>query len=114
MPYILNGEMVSLNSEPRLKDGTMFVPLRAVTQALGGSADYEPSTHSAILYMNDQIITFSVGSTSVSINGTSQSLQAAPFVEEGETWVPVRFFEGVLGYKLNADSQNGIVELSAS
>lgn len=113
MPYILNGNSVDLG-EPRLQDGTLFVPLRKVAQALGGSADYEPSTNTAILYLNDQIATFSVGESSVSLNGSSVAIQAAPFVEDGETWVPVRFFEGVLGYKLNADPQNSIVELSAS
>lgn len=113
MPYILNGESVDMG-EPRLDNGTLFVPLRKMAQALGGSADYEPSTNSAILYLNDQIVTFTNGQNSVSLNGASVPLQAAAFVEDGETWVPVRFFEGVMGYKLNADPQNGIVELSAS
>jgi len=38
------------------------------------------------------------------------TLQAAPFIEDGETWVPVRLFEK-LGYALTADPQNGIVDL---
>jgi hypothetical protein len=113
MPYILNGETADIG-EPRLQDGTMFVPLRKLAQALGGSADYEPSTHSAILYLNDQIVTFTNGQNNVSLNGSEVTLQAAPFAEEGETWVPVRFFESVMGYKLSADPTNSIVELSAS
>ncbi len=111
MPYILNGEAVELG-EPRLENGTMFVPLRKLAQALGGSADYEPSTNTAILYLNDQIVSFTNGQNNVSLNGSNVSLQAAPFVEDGETWVPVRFFESVMGYKLNADPQNSIVELT--
>ncbi len=112
MPYILNGEMVEL-SGPRLENGTMFVPLRKFAQALGGNADYEPSTHTAILYLNDQIVSFTNGQSSVSLNGSDVPLQAAPFTEEGETWVPVRFFESVMGYKLSADSQSQIVELTS-
>lgn len=114
MPYILNGEMAEIDGEPRVQDGAMFVPLRKLTAALGGNVDFEPTTGTAILYMNDQIATFSNGQKSVNLNGNDVAINAAPFVEDGETWVPVRFFEGVMGYKMSADPQNGIVELSAS
>ena len=106
--------MVSIEGEPRLQNGTMFVPLRKVAQALGGTADYEPSTGTAILYLNDQIATFTSGQSSVNFNGTQMALTGETFVEDGETWVPVRFFQSTLGYTMNADPQNGIVELSAS
>lgn len=106
--------MVSIEGEPRLQNGTLFVPLRKVAQGLGGTADYEPSTGTAILYLNDQIATFTNGTSSVNLNGTEMALSGETFAEDGETWVPVRFFESTLGYKMNADAQNGIVELSAS
>ncbi|BCM89854.1 hypothetical protein IAD21_01702 [Abditibacteriota bacterium] len=112
MPYILNGDMVDIDGEPRLESGTLFVPLRKVASALGASVDFEPSTKTAILYMNDQIATFTDGKKSVDLNGSDTPLTGTPFVESGETWVPVRFFESALGYKLSADPQNGIVELS--
>jgi len=112
MPYIFNGDMVEIDGEPRLEGGTMFVPLRKVASSLGATVDFEPSSGTAILYINDQIATFTNGQASVNLNGSDVKLSAAPFVESGETWVPVRFFESALGYKLNADPQNGIVELS--
>jgi len=112
MPYILNGDMVEIDGEPRLESGTLFVPLRKVASALGANVDFDPSSGTAILYINDQIATFTNGKKSVNLNGSEVSLSAEPFVESGETWVPVRFFESALGYKLNADPQNGIVELS--
>ncbi len=112
MPYILNGQMAEISSEPRVQDGAMFVPLRKVAQALGASVDFEPSTGTAILYIAGQIATFSNGQKSVNLNGSDVALNGAPFVEEGETWVPVRFFESALGFTMNADPQNGIVDLS--
>jgi len=112
MPYILNGDMVDIDGEPRLENGTLFIPLRKVASALGATVDFEPSTGTAILYMNDQIATFTNGKKSVNLNGSETQLSGEPFVENGETWVPVRFFESALGFKLNADPQNGIVELS--
>ena len=112
MPYILNGEMAAIDGEPRLEDGVLFVPLRKLAGSLGATVDFEPSTGTAILYISDQIATFTNGEKSVNLNGSEVPLSGAPFVESGETWVPVRFFESALGYKLSADPQNGIVELS--
>jgi len=111
MPYILNGETLDINSEPRLQDGVLFVPLRKLATALGANVDFEPTTGTAILYISDQIATFTNDQKSVDLNGSEVPLNGAPFVESGETWVPVRFFQ-TLGYKLDADPQNGIVDLS--
>ncbi len=113
MPYIVNGQMAEISGEPRVQDGAMFVPLRKIAGALGATVDFEPSTGTAILYMNDQIATFTNGQSSVNLNGSDVAINGAPFVEEGETWVPVRFFESVMGLTMSADPQNGIVELSA-
>lgn len=112
MPYMLNGELVSVASEPRLHDGTLWVPLRKLGHALGGTVDWEPTTGVAILYLNDHIATFQNGAASVNFDGQDMALQAAPYVEDGETWVPVRLFESVFGYSLDADPQNGIVNLT--
>ena len=112
MPYMLNGEMLSVATEPKVMDGTMFVPLRKLAVALGGSADYEPTNGVAIMYLGEDIVTFTRDSNMVDVNGTQSQLQTAPVVEDGETWVPVRFFEGALGYYLTADPQNGIVDLN--
>lgn len=112
MPYIFNGDMLNIESEPRVENGTMFVPLRKIASALGATVDFEPTTGTAILYMNDQIATFTNGHKSVNFNGADVPLTGTPFVEDGETWVPVRFFESIMGYKLDADPQNGIVDLS--
>ena len=114
MPYILNGDLAEISGEPRLENGVLFVPLRKLATALGANVDFESSTKTAILYMGDNIATFANDKSSVNFNGTETPLTAAPFVEEGELWVPVRAFESVLGLKLNADPQNGIVELSTT
>lgn len=114
MPYMLNGEMLDIATEPKLMEGTLFVPLRKLAVALGGSADYEPTNGIAILYLGSDIVTFSRDSKTADVNGTQTELPTEIVVEDGETWVPVRFFERSLGYTLSADPQNGIVDLSKS
>jgi hypothetical protein len=52
------------------------------------------------------------GDTTVTVDGEQQELQAAPFLSEGDTWVPVRFFNQPLGYALNVDLDTTRVELT--
>jgi hypothetical protein len=114
MPYLLNGELVEIGSEPRLEAGTLWVPLRKLGTALGGSADWIAENKVVALYLNDHVVTLTVDDPTADVDGEKFELQAAPFVENGETWVPVRLFERGLGYTLIADAQNGIVDLTAS
>lgn len=113
MPYMLNGELLELPTEPRLQEGTLWVPLRKLGSALGGNADWISPNHVAVLYLNNQIVTLTIGDKVADIDGNRIELQAAPFVEEGETWVPIRLFERGLGYKLSADAVNKIVDLTS-
>jgi hypothetical protein len=112
MPYTINGSNASVGSEPRIENGTMWVPLREVAEALGAKVDYEPSTGVALVYHGDNIITVTRDDASIDVNGTAQRLQAAPFVENGQAWVPVRFFNTVLGAELNVDLENKGVDLA--
>lgn len=114
MPFMLNGELLEIGGEPRLESGTMWVPLRRLGNALGGKSDWLAENKVVALYLNDHIVTLTVGDNTADVDGEQFEMQAAPFVEEGETWVPVRLFERGLGYSLNADPQSGIVDLNAS
>ena len=111
MPYMLNGDMLDIATEPRVGSGTMYVPLRPVATALGGNVDWEPTNGIAILYIDSKIVTLQSNETTVDVDGEKTELQAHPWIDEGEMMVPVRFFETPLGYKLDADATNLIVSL---
>lgn len=114
MPYMLNGELLEAGGEPRLENGTLWVPLRKLGVALGGSADWLAENKVVALYLNNHVVTLTVDDKTADVDGERFEMQAAPFVENGETWVPVRLFENGLGYSLSADAQNGIVDLTAT
>jgi hypothetical protein len=113
MPYSIDGQSIQISDEPQLRDGTLWVPLRALGEELGAKVDYEASNRVALVYHGDNIITVSIGQQSVDLNGQAHQLQAAPYVENGETWVPVRFFSNVLGFNLDADPSTGRVDFSS-
>lgn len=114
MPYTVNGEAVTVEHEPRLANGSMWVPLRPLAQALGAKVDYEPTTHAPIVYLGSDIITVQSGKTEVDINGSKATLASAPFIYEGDTFVPVRFFEHLPNVQVNANPNTLQVDLMQS
>ena len=112
MPYTINGSGSSISSEPRLEGGTMWVPLRDVAEAMGGTVQYEPTNGVAMLTHGDKMVTVQMGDPNVDVDGTTHTLQDAPFVEDGEAWVPVRFFNTTLGANVNVDLQNNSVDIA--
>ncbi len=112
MPYTINGGELNVEHEPQLKDGTLWVPLRAVSEALGARLDWDPDNMVAILYHGPYIVTVKVGDTTVDVDGEKMELQAAPYVDGGDSWVPARFFEKPLGYNVEADWQNKTVAIT--
>ncbi len=111
MPYTLDGSALSIAEEPNLKDGTLWVPLRAVGEALGAKVAWDPDSQVAIVYNGPYIYTVKIGDESVDVDGQKLDLQAAPFTEGGDAWVPVRFFERPMGYTVNADWQTKKVDI---
>jgi hypothetical protein len=113
MPYIIEGENVIIRHEPQLKDGTLWVPFRALGQVLGGNVDWDPDGRVAILYLNDHIVTTKIGDATVNMDGEDYELQAPPYLDDGDTWIPVRFFNQPLGYQLEFDLKNNLVKLTS-
>lgn len=111
MPYTVNGEAVQIEHEPRLKDGTMWVPFRPLATALGAQVDFEPTTRAPLMFLGSDVVTLISGSNEVDINGEKKQLSAAPFIYEGETFVPVRVFEMLPNVQMNADANTLQVDI---
>jgi trimeric autotransporter adhesin len=98
MPYTIDGSAIDI-AEPVLTDGTTYVPLANVAQALGGYVDFDNSTKVAKVEMGSNVILVQSENSTIDINGTTHTLQAPPFIGENQMWVPVRLFEK-LGVRL--------------
>ncbi|HVF85792.1 MAG TPA: copper amine oxidase N-terminal domain-containing protein [Abditibacteriaceae bacterium] len=112
MPYTLNGNTLNIAEEPNNKDGTLWVPLRAVSEALGAKVDWDQDNRVVIVYNGPYIYTVKIGDANVDADGVKVALQAAPFEQGGDSWVPVRFFERPMGYHVQADWQTKQVDIT--
>src|SRR5687768_2726105 len=105
MAYTLNGQSYDF-AVPMLIDGTTFVPLGSVGDALGGIVDWDNMTKTATVEFGSNKVRVQADNPDVETAGGMESLQAAPFIESGTLWVPVRLFEQFLNCKIAVDGDN--------
>ena len=105
MPYTIEGTEMDGIPEPILGQGTTFVPLANVAQALGGYANFDNDSKTALIELGDYKLAVQSDNSTVDVNGQALELQAPPFIEEDLMWIPVRLFEK-LGYTMVVDGDN--------
>ncbi|MGE4354583.1 MAG: stalk domain-containing protein, partial [Oscillospiraceae bacterium] len=64
---LLNGNPVTLSEQPFIKNGTFYIPLKAITELLGGTYSFEDNRATIVLF---GITTeYEIGSHTIAVNG---------------------------------------------
>ena len=103
MPYVINGQALNLSEEPISRDGTYYVPLLEVTNALGGNVGWDNNTKTASATIGQWTANVQMMNNAVDVNGTPVNLSAPPYVENDTMYVPWDFFRDAYGYKASFD-----------
>lgn len=95
----LNGvPQAPLSTPPYLKDGKTMVPLRIITEVLGGKAEWNADTKEVKITFDDKVVSMVIGSNIAIVNGQALSLDTPPEIKEGTTFVPLRFISEAFGF----------------
>lgn len=110
----LNGtDMKFADAEPVIVNGRVYVPFRAIFEGLKAEVAYDAATSKITVKKNGTEAVFEVGKKSMTItkDGESKTVETdvASFVENGRTYVPVRFAEQALNCTVGWDSENKTV-----
>ena len=109
---IVNGQNMSFDQPPVMRNNRVFVPMRAIFERLGSS----------VVYSNGQInaqgrgrsVHLAIGSTDASVNGSHFTMDVAPFTVAGRTEVPLRFVAQALGANVSWDGNTETVYITAA
>jgi len=71
-------------------NGRLLVPMRAVSEMMGGTVDYEPSTQTITGKRGDITFTLKIGSNTMDRSGVSITLDVPPQIMNGRALVPLR------------------------
>ncbi|MDR1688444.1 MAG: beta-propeller domain-containing protein [Clostridiales bacterium] len=102
----------NLNVIPFTQNDTVYVPLRFVSDALGGKVTYNagkvPLTLS--LSLGGKKFGFTAGSTSVSIDARRTVMEKPAIIENGRAFVPLSFVDEITGKEVSYES--GLIFIS--
>ena len=99
------------DTAPVMKDDRVYIPFRAVFEALGAEVQYDAGSKTITAKRGSREVAFTVGQDSYSSNGVVVPTDAAAFVQDGRTFVPVRFASQALGVAVGWDADNRTVSL---
>jgi hypothetical protein len=100
---VVGGKSVDLDVAPVISQSSTMVPLRFVTEVLGGSVDWNAGMQIITIALGDSVIQLQVGSTMALVGSDVVMLAAAPMLVQGRTMVPLRFVSETLGAAVTWD-----------
>lgn len=100
----LDGKAVLFTDvKPVEKDGTVFIPLRAVFESAGADVFWEGETQTIISSLGENKVILQVGNPVLFINSdASYSMDPfIPYIENDRTYIPFTAFSMAFGYSYN-------------
>jgi len=101
----VNGKGIKLEAAPLIQQGSTYVPLRFVSEAMGAEVLYNDKTRKVTVLRGNQMIEMTIGQKDYMLNGVRYTSDVAPFTRNGRTLIPVRLFSEKLGFKVGYDEK---------
>jgi hypothetical protein len=101
-------------TSPQVRGGRVLLPLRAAGEAIGASVDWEEATGEISAFRGANKVTIYPEAAWAWVNGRRVELDIPALIENGITFVPVRFFGESLGVAVAWDANSGAVLISTN
>lgn len=99
------GDAIVFDTAPEIINDRTFVPLRAIAETLGAEVEWDGATETVTLARDGVTTTLAIGSTNTktiaSEKSFSGSLEAAPYIKDARTMVPLRFISETFGMNVS-------------
>ncbi len=79
------------DTTPLVISSRTMVPIRAIVEAMGGTVSWDNSSQQITLIANGNTVNMWVGKTEITVNGERRQIDAPPIIQNGRTYVPIRF-----------------------
>jgi len=101
----VNGKTIKLDSAPFVINGTTYVPVRFVSEALGSQVLYYHPTLRVTVLREDDLVEMFINKKDLLVNGVKSQADVAPIKRNGRTMVPIRLFSEKLGFTVNYEAK---------
>ena len=97
----VNGEEKEIDTSPFILNGRTYVPIRFITESLGGSISYNDKEKSIEFILYDKIVSMWINKNHYTINFKEYTMDSPPIiVKPGRVMVPVRFIAEAVDSKV--------------
>jgi len=110
---LLNNREIAVEHPPEIREGRTMAPIRAVAEAAGYTVEY--ANGDVVLSGDGVRVTLTVGRPEASVLTDGRTmvtpLDAAPYLRNGATYVPVRFLTELAGFDVDWHDETATVIL---
>jgi GH25 family lysozyme M1 (1,4-beta-N-acetylmuramidase) len=98
-------------SKPIIKNGRTLLPIRTLIESLGGQVLWDAKEQKVTITLNGHSIVLWIGKTTALVDGSKTTLDVAPTIITGRTYLPLRFISENLGASVNWDDKTQTVTI---
>jgi hypothetical protein len=110
----VNGTSKSIDAQgstPVIKDGKTLLPIRTLIESLGGTVEWSATEQKVTINLNGHSMVLWIGKTSALVDGGNTTLDVAPQIINGRTYLPLRFISEKLGASVNWDDKTQTITI---
>ena len=112
VPYVAkNYELKKINAAPKIVNDSTLVPVRIVTEQMGGDVQWDEQTSEVSLGLDGRTVKMNIGSTTAWVDGEAINMPVAPIIINGSTMIPIRFFSEQMYLTVNWIQRYSAVEI---
>ena len=100
----IGSRSVTIDTAPVIIDGRTLIPVRGVSEAMGGNVNYNNDTKTVTITLGSNKVEMTIDSKTAYFNNKAQILDVAPVVLNGRTMLPARFIAESFGFDVNWDN----------
>lgn len=106
---LLNGNTLTFDQQPVIKNDRTFVPVRKIFESFGMEVEWDAEAQTVYAHNDDKEIVLSIGGNEMWVNGESVQLDAVPFLNGDRAFVPLRAISEALSCVVDWDGIKGTV-----
>lgn len=97
---------------PAIRNERTLVPVRAITEAFGGNAEWDQNTQTVTLLYDNKEILLTINSDDAYINNVKTKLDTVPQIIGGRTMVPLRTITNVFDFSIEWNGEFATIAIS--
>jgi len=109
--FTVNGATQNLDSPPIIKNGRTLLPIRTLIETLGGKVNWNATEQKVTITLNGHTVVLYINKTTAIVDGKNTTLDVAPTIINGRTYLPLRFISESLGLTVDWDPQTQTITI---